>query len=140
MWTEFRTFAMRGNVIDLATGVIIGAAFNKIVTSLTNDILLPPIGLIVGKMDFSNLFVDLSGQGYQTLAEAKAAAVPTMNYGLFINNVIDFLIMAFVVFLIVRQVNRWKAKPSVSAKDCPYCLNKIPLKATRCGNCTSDLA
>lgn len=139
MWKEFRTFAMRGNVVDLATGVIIGAAFNKIVTSLTNDILMPPIGLIIGKMDFSNLFIDLSRREFQTLAEAKAAAVPTINYGIFLNNVIDFLIVAFVVFLVVRQMNRWKEKPALTTKDCPFCFNKIPVKATRCGNCTSTL-
>jgi large conductance mechanosensitive channel len=140
MLKEFKEFVARGNVIDLAVGIIIGAAFGKIVTSFVTDVLMPPIGLLLGKVDFSNLFVILSGDKYKSLAEAKAAGVPTIAYGLFINTVIDFLIVAFVIFLMVRQINRWKrpaAAPSV--KDCQYCLSSIPEKATRCPNCTSEL-
>lgn len=143
MWKEFRDFAMRGNVIDLAVGIIIGAAFGKIVTSLVNDVLMPPIGVVLGKVDFSNLFVSLSGQHYNSLADAKAAGAATLNYGVFINNIIDFLIVAFAVFLLVRQVNRLTEKPEPAAapttKDCPYCISKIPLQATRCPQCTSEL-
>ncbi len=143
MWKDFRDFAMRGNVIDLAVGIIIGAAFGKIVSSLVNDILMPPIGVLLGKVDFSSLFVSLSGQHYGSLAEAKAAGAATLNYGVFINNIIDFLIVAFAVFLLVQQVNRFtkKAEPAAAptTKDCPYCLSKIALKATRCPQCTSQL-
>ncbi len=143
MWKEFRDFAMRGNVVDLAVGIIIGAAFGKIVSSLVNDILMPPIGVLLGKVDFSNLFVSLSGQSYTSLAEAKAAGAATLNYGVFINNIIDFLIVAFAVFLLVRQVNRFTRKPEPPAapttKECPYCVTQIPLKAIRCPQCTSDL-
>ncbi len=144
MWKEFRDFAMRGNVIDLAVGIIIGAAFGKIVSSLVNDILMPPIGVLLGKVDFSNLFVSLSGQHYNSLAEAKTAGAATLNYGVFINNIIDFVIVAFAVFLLVQQVNRFTKKPEAPAapttKDCPYCVSKIPLQATRCPQCTSQLA
>ena len=144
MWREFRDFAMRGNVVDLAVGIIIGAAFGKIVSSFVNDILMPPIGVLLGKVDFSNLFVSLSSQHYGSLAEAKAAGAATLNYGIFINNIIDFLIVAFAVFLLVQQVNRLTKKPEPAAapttKDCPYCLSKIPLKATRCPQCTSQIA
>src|SRR5262245_32658313 len=133
---------MRGNVRDLAVGVIIGAAFCKIVTSFVNDVMMPPIGLLVGKVDFSNLFLDLSGAHHASIAEAKAAGAATLNYGIFINNIIDFLLVAFAIFLLVRQVNRFN-KPEAAAapttKDCPYCLSSIPLKATRCPNCTSQL-
>src|SRR5580704_14783960 len=115
MWKEFRDFAMRGNVIDLAVGIIIGAAFGKIVTSLVNDILMPPLGVILGKVDFTNLFVNLSGKSYASLAEAKAAGAATINYGVFINNIIDFVIVAFAVFLLIRQVNRFTAKPAAPA-------------------------
>jgi large conductance mechanosensitive channel len=144
MFKEFKTFAMRGNVLDLAVGVIIGAAFGKIVTSFVSDVLMPPIGLLLGKVDFSNLFVDLSGQHHATMAEAKAAGAATLNYGLFINNIIDFLLVAFAVFLLVRQVNRFNKEPEAApaaptTKDCPFCLSAIPLKATRCPNCTSQL-
>jgi large conductance mechanosensitive channel len=142
MLKEFKEFAMRGNVLDMAVGIIIGAAFGKIVTSLVNDILMPPFGLILGKMDFSNLFLNISGTTYPSLAAAKAAGAATVNYGIFINNVIDFLIVAFVIFLLVRQVNKWN-KPAPAAapttKDCPYCASAIPLKATRCPLCTSEL-
>ena len=142
MWKEFRDFAMRGNVIDLAVGIIIGAAFGKIVTSLVNDILMPPIGILLGKVDFSNLFINLSGKDYGSLTEAKAAGAATINYGLFINNIIDFVIVAFAVFLLVRQVNRFAKKPAVAApttKECPFCTSTIPLKATRCPQCTSEI-
>ena len=142
MLKEFKEFAMKGNVLDLAVGFILGAAFGKIVTSLVSDIIMPPIGLILGKVDFSSLFLNLSGKSYSSLAEAKAAGAATLNYGLFINNVVDFLIVAFAVFLLVRMVNRWN-KPAPAAapatKDCPFCLSKIPVKATRCPNCTSQV-
>jgi len=144
MLQEFKTFALRGNVLDLAIGIIIGTAFGKIITSLVNDVLMPPIGLLLGKVDFSNLFIDLSGQGYPSLAAAQAAGAPTINYGLFINSVIDFVIVAFVIFLLVRQVNRLTAPPAQApaaptTKECPYCLSTIPIKATRCAYCTSEL-
>jgi len=144
MWKEFREFAMRGNVIDLAVGVIIGAAFGKIVTSLVSDVLMPPFGLVLGKVDFSSLFVTLSGGHYNSLAEAKAAGAATLNYGLFINNIIDFLLVAFAVFLLVKQVNRFMPKPpappAAEAKECEYCKSSIPKAATRCPHCTSQLA
>ena len=143
MWKEFRDFAMRGNVVDLAIGVIIGAAFGKIVSSLVNDVLMPPIGVILGQVDFSNLFLSLSGQHFASLADAKAAGAATLNYGVFINNVIDFVIVAFVVFMVMKQVNRFtkkaEAEPAPATKECPYCLSKIPLKATRCPQCTSEV-
>jgi large conductance mechanosensitive channel len=142
MWKEFRDFAMRGSVVDLAIGVIIGAAFGKIVSSLVADILMPPIGLILGRVDFSSIFVTLSTHHYASIAEAKAAGAPTINIGLFINNVIDFLIVAFVVFLLVRQINRLfpKPVPPVATRDCPRCATAIPLAATRCPHCTSELS
>lgn len=143
MFKEFREFAMRGNMIDLAVGIIIGAAFGKIVTSLVNDIIMPPIGLLLGKVDFSNLFINLSGKNYATLAEAKAAGAATINYGLFLNTVIDFLIVAFAVFLLIRQINRFKRRqeeaPAPDTKDCPYCCSGIPVQATKCPHCTADL-
>jgi large conductance mechanosensitive channel len=143
MLKEFKEFAMRGNVLDMAVGIIIGAAFGKIITSLVNDILMPPLGLVLGKVDFSSLFLNISGTSYPTLAAAKAANAATINYGIFINNIIDFLIVAFAVFLLVRQVNRWTTKPAPAAapttKDCPYCATKIPIAATRCPNCTSEI-
>jgi len=142
MLKEFKAFAMRGNVVDMAVGIIIGAAFGKIITSLVSDVLMPPIGLILGKVDFSSLFLNLSGKSYGTLAEAKAAGAATINYGLFLNSIIDFLIVAFVIFLLVRQVNRWNQPAPAAApatKDCGFCATAIPLKATRCPNCTSDL-
>jgi len=140
MWKEFREFAVRGNVVDLAVGLIIGAAFGKIVTSLVNDLLMPPLGLILGKVDFSNLFIDLSGKGYPSVAAAKAAGAPTINYGVFINNVIDFVIVAFAVFLLVRGINRLRRPAPAAApttRPCPFCLTTIPLAATRCPACTS---
>ena len=142
MLKEFKEFAMRGNVLDMAVGIIIGAAFGKIITSFVGDILMPPLGLLLGKVDFSNLFLSLSGQ-YPSLAAAKAAGAPTINYGMFLNTVLDFLIVAFAIFLLIRQVNRFMPKPAPAAppatKDCPYCLSAVPLKATRCLHCTSDL-
>ena len=144
MLKEFKEFAMRGNVVDMAVGIIVGAAFGKIVSSLVNDILMPPIGLLLGKMDFSNLFLNLSGKSYATVAEAKAAGAVTISYGIFINNILDFIIVAFAVFLLVRQLNRLKradtAPPAPMTKDCPYCLSKIPLQAVRCPFCTSEVA
>jgi large conductance mechanosensitive channel len=143
MLKEFREFALRGNVVDLAIGVIIGAAFGKIVTSFVNDILMPPLGLLLGRVDFSNLFINLSSQHYATLAEAKQAGAATLNYGAFINTVIDFVIVAFAIFLLIQQVNRLtrraKEAPTPTTKPCPYCLTSIPLKATRCPSCTSHL-
>lgn len=139
MFKEFQEFAIKGNVIDMAVGIIIGAAFGKIVSSFVNDILMPPIGLLLGKVDFSNLFLNLSGKPYGSLAGAKSAGAATLNYGLFLNTVIDFVIVAFAIFLVVRQMNRLKRKPEVVSKECPYCLSKVPLKATRCPNCTSAL-
>ena len=144
MLKEFREFAMRGNVIDLAVGVIIGAAFGTIVKSLVDDIIMPPIGLLIGGLDFSNLFLSLSGQEYASLAAAKAAGAATINYGVFLNNVLNFLIVAFAVFMLVRQINRMKrqapaAVPAATEKSCPYCVSTIALAATRCPQCTSEL-
>jgi large conductance mechanosensitive channel len=143
MWNEFKDFIRRGNVIDLAVAVIIGGAFGKIVSSLVNDIVMPPIGLLLGKVDFNNLFLSLTGTKYPSLADAQAAGAPTINYGVFINTIIEFLIIAFVVFLIVRQLNRMKKKPAPAeapkTKACPYCFTDIPIPATRCPNCTSEL-
>jgi large conductance mechanosensitive channel len=144
MLKEFKEFAMRGNVLDMAVGIIIGAAFGKIITSLVGDVLMPPIGLLLGKIDFSKLFINLSGQYYASLADAKAAGAATINYGTFINTVIDFVIVAFAIFLLIRQVNKLKRQPEpVSAvpttKECPFCLSVIPIKATRCPHCTSEL-
>jgi large conductance mechanosensitive channel len=141
MLKEFKAFAMRGNVVDMAVGIIIGAAFGKIITSFVGDVLMPPIGLLLGKVDFSNLFITLSEKSFNTLAEAKAAGVPTLNYGLFLNVVVDFIIVAVAVFMLVRQVNRLLPKPEVApvTKECPFCVSKIALQATRCPNCTSEL-
>jgi len=144
MFKEFKTFIMRGNVLDLAVAVIIGGVFGKIVSSLVNDILMPPIGLAVGKVDFSGLYANLSDTTYASLAEAQKAGAPVIKYGLFINTVIDFVIVSFVIFLVVRLANRLqraKAEPAAAptTKDCPHCLMTVPLKATRCGHCTSDL-
>ncbi len=141
---EFKQFIMRGNVIDMAVGVIIGAAFGKIVASMVSDIIMPPIGLLLGKVDFSSLFINMSGKVYGSLAEAQAAGAPTLNYGLFLNNVINFLIVAFVIFIMIRQINKLQkpAKPGSSAapttRECPFCCSTIALKAVRCPNCTSQ--
>jgi large conductance mechanosensitive channel len=141
---EFKEFAMRGNVMDLAVGVIIGAAFGKIVSSLVEDIIMPPIGKLLGHVNFSDLYINLSGETYKSLADAKAHSAATLNYGLFLNTVINFLIVAFAVFLVVHQVNRWTKKPEApvapTTKDCPQCAMRIPIAAKRCGHCTSQLA
>ena len=143
MLKEFKEFAMRGNVLDLAVGVIIGAAFGKIVSSLVDDIIMPPVGKALGHADFSNLFINLSETSYPTIAAAKAAGSPTINYGIFLNTVINFLIVAFAVFLLVRTVNRWTVKPAQAVapttKDCPQCAMAIPIAAKKCGHCTSAL-
>jgi len=144
MFAEFKKFAMRGNVIDLAVGFIMGGAFGAIVSSLVNDIIMPPIGLLLNKVDFSNLFINLSGQPIASIAEAKRAGIPTINYGLFINTVINFIIVAFALFIVIRQVNRWTAPkpvppPAPTTKECPFCFTAIPIKALRCPNCTSEL-
>ena len=143
MLKEFKAFAMRGNVIDLAVGVIIGAALGKIISSFVNDLLMPPIGLLLGKVDFTNLYISLTGEKYSSLAEAQAAGAPTFNYGLFINNVIDFLIVAFIIFLLIRAINRLSRKEEkpaeVTTRECPFCLTNINKKATRCPNCTSEV-
>ncbi|MCE7910257.1 MAG: large conductance mechanosensitive channel protein MscL [Candidatus Brocadia sp.] len=136
MLKEFKTFAMRGNVLDLAVGIIIGAAFGKIITSLVNDIIMPPIGLLLGKMDFSNLFVNLSGTPYNSRTEAQAAGAPTIGYGAFVNTVIDFIIVAFAIFMLVRVINK-VVQPAT--KVCSFCISAIPFKATRCPFCTSEL-
>lgn len=141
MLKEFRDFAMRGNVLDLAIAVIIGAAFGTVVNSVVTDILMPPIGEAVGKVDFKDLFIPLRGDTYPSLAAAKAAGAPVIAYGQFLNTVINFLIIAFTVFLIVKQANRFKAPVPVAAatRDCPYCLSSIPEKAARCAHCTSQV-
>ena len=139
MLKEFRDFIARGNVLDLAVAVVIGAAFGKIVTSFVEDILMPPIGLLLGNVDFSDLFVNLSGTAYESVEAAKAAGAPTINYGIFVNTLINFLIIALAIFLIGKQVNRLKKEKEVSVKDCPVCATEIPLKARRCPNCTTDL-
>jgi large conductance mechanosensitive channel len=135
---EFKEFAMRGNVLDLAVGVIIGVAFGKVVSSLVDDVLMPPLGRLVGKVDFSNLYLNLSGTHYDTLAEAKAHGA-ALSYGNFINTIINFLIVAFAVFLLVRSVNKWMPKPvaPTATKQCPQCAMQIPVNAKKCGHCTS---
>jgi large conductance mechanosensitive channel len=142
MLKEFRDFVVRGNVLDLAVAVIIGGAFGKIVTSFVNDILMPPIGLLLGGVDFTNLFVALDGKSYESLEAAKTAGAATVNYGVFLNTVIDFLFVAFFIFMIVRMANRLQ-KPAPAAepttKECPYCYSTIPIKAKRCPSCTSQL-
>jgi large conductance mechanosensitive channel len=143
MWKEFREFAARGSVLDLAVGVIIGAAFGQIVTSLVTDVIMPPIGMVIGGLDFSNLFITLNGGSYPSLAAAQAAGAPTINYGRFANTVLQFLVVAFVIFMLVRQINRMKtpapAAPTDDSRDCPYCVSRISRKATRCPNCTSEI-
>ena len=142
---EFRDFAMKGNVIDMAVGVIIGASFGKIVTSLVNDIIMPLVGRLIGKINFSNLFLNLSGTPYMTLEEAKKAGAATVNYGLFMNMILDFVIVAFVIFIVVGQLNRLKRQPQPAppgpptTKECPHCYFTIPIRATRCGHCGSNL-
>jgi large conductance mechanosensitive channel len=144
MLQEFKEFAMRGNVLDMAVGIIIGGAFGKIVTSLVNDILMPPIGLLMGRVDFSSLFVNLTEQSYASLDAAQKAGAPTINYGVFINTVLNFVIIAFAIFLLIRQINHLKRQPEAVpaepvSKECTYCYSSIPLKASRCPQCTSQL-
>jgi large conductance mechanosensitive channel len=144
MFNEFKAFILRGNVLDLAVAVIIGGAFGKIVTSFVNDVILPPVGLLLGNVDFSNLYVSLSGAEFASLAEAQKAGAATLNYGLFLNAIVNFLIIALVIFLVVRAANRLQAlkgKPgeAPTTRDCPHCLSTVPVKATRCAHCTSTL-
>ena len=142
MLREFKTFLMRGNVIDLAVAVVIGAAFGAIVTSFVNDLLMPPLGLLLGRVSFNDLFISLTGQTYPTLAAAKAAGAPTLNYGVFINTVLNFVFVAFAVFLLIRQVNRLKGPPPPAApatRECPQCETAIPVRARRCPYCTSEV-
>ncbi len=142
MWQEFKKFIQRGSVIDLAVGVIIGGAFGSIVNSLVNDMIMPPVGLLVGNVDFSNLYINLSGGNYSSLAEAQNAGAVTINIGLFINTLINFLILAFVIFILVHQVNKLQKPKTATApvtKECPFCYSNIPVKATRCPQCTSEL-
>lgn len=144
MLNEFKQFIMRGNILDLAIGVIMGTSFGAIVTSLVNDLIMPPIGKLTGNVDFKDLFLSLNGKHYPTLAAAKAAAAPTVNYGLFFNTVLNFVIVAFVVFLLIKQINRLTgrggaAHAAASIKECRYCASTIPMRATRCPHCTSEL-
>jgi large conductance mechanosensitive channel len=144
MFKEFKEFAMKGNVVDLAVGVVIGGAFGKIVTSLVNDIIMPLVGLLIGGVDFTNLFITLDGSNFSTLAEAQEAGAATLNYGLFIGAIIDFLIISFSIFMVIRQINKLKKKEEVvveevTTKECNYCHTEIPIKATRCPHCTSNL-
>tara|TARA_R110000787_G_scaffold3947_1_gene15374 strand:+ start:79 stop:510 length:432 start_codon:yes stop_codon:yes gene_type:complete len=142
MLKEFKIFAMRGNVMDMAVGIIIGAAFGKIVTSFVKDIVMPPIGLLLGGVDFSDLFINLSSQSYASLEAARAAGAATINYGVFINTVVDFIIIAFAIFLVIKQMNRLAREdpaPDPTTRECPHCLSAIPIKATRCAHCTSEV-
>lgn len=139
---EFKEFIMQGNVLDMAVGIIIGVAFGKIITSLVNDVLMPPIGLLLGHVNFKDLYINLSGKTYPSLEVAASAGAPTINYGIFLNTVLDFLIVAFIIFMLIRVFNKLKRQPTLKepmTKDCPYCFSKIPLKATRCPSCTSAL-
>ena len=142
MLAEFKKFILRGNILDLAVGVIIGGAFGKIISSFVTDILMPPIGLLLGKIDFTNMFISLTGEKFATLAAAQEAGVPTMNIGIFVNTIVDFLIVAIVIFLIVKQMQPKEEpaqEPESTTKDCPFCFTVIPIKATRCPHCTSQL-
>ena len=145
MLKEFKEFAMKGNVVDMAIGIIIGGAFGQIVSSMVSDILMPPLGLVMGKVNFSSLYVNLSGTPFESLAKAKEAGAATINYGIFANTVINFIIVAFVIFMLVKQMNRLKKAeapapaPAPTTKDCPACLSAVPLKATRCAHCTGEL-
>lgn len=138
MLKEFREFIMRGSVLDLAVALVLGAAFGAVISSFVKDILMPPIGLLFGGVDFANLFITLKGERHPTLAAAQAAGAPTINYGVFINTLIAFIIIAFAIFLIVRQVNRMR-REGATIKDCPFCLSKVPIGARRCPFCTSEL-
>lgn len=140
MLKEFKEFALKGNVIDMSVGIIIGASFGKIVSSLVADLLTPPLGLILGRMDFSSLFVSLSGKHYASLAEAKAAGAATLNYGLFLNNIFDFVLVALVLFLLIRWVNRIRKPVGPDTHECPECLSLIPVRARRCAHCASVLS
>ncbi len=143
MWEEFKKFAMKGNMLDLAIGIIIGGAFGKIISSFVADIIMPPISLLLGKVNFIDMFATLAGDKFPTLEAAKTGGAVTLNYGLFISTVIDFLIVAFVIFLLIRQINKMTAKPAPVAapttKECPHCFSTISIKATRCPNCTSEI-
>ena len=142
MLKEFKDFALRGNVVDMAVGIIIGGAFGKIISSLVGDVLMPPIGKLMGNVDFSDLYINLSTVEYDSLAAAQAAGAATVKYGLFINTVLDFVIVAFAIFIVIKQMNRLKAQPAPAepnTKDCPKCCSTIPIKATRCPQCTSEL-
>ena len=145
MFKEFKEFAMRGSVLDMAVGIIIGAAFGKIVSSFVGDVMMPPLGLLIGKVDFSNLFLNLSGKTYDTLAAAKAAGAPTLNYGVFLDACINFIIVAFAIFLLVKAVNKLKREEKApeaapTTRPCPQCLMEVPVAAKRCGHCTSQLS
>jgi large conductance mechanosensitive channel len=142
MLKEFKTFIMRGNVLDLAVGIVIGAAFGAVVTSFVADVLMPPIGMLFGKVNFADLFINLSSIPVASVAEAKAKGIPTLNYGLFLSTLINFIIVAFAIFLVVKASNRLRgpaAPAEVTTRECPFCLSQIPLKATRCPNCTSTV-
>lgn len=141
MWKEFREFIARGNVVDLAIAVVIGAAFGRIITSLVEGVIMPPIGLLLGKVDFSKLFIDLSGRRPESLADAQLRGLPVIAYGRFLNDVVTFLIIALIIFLIVKAINRLRAEPPPppNTKDCPYCVTAIPLSAVRCPACTSEV-
>ena len=147
MWKEFREFAVKGNVVDLAIGIVIGTAFGKIVSSLVDDVIMPPFSLLLGRVNFANLYINLSGKQYNSLSEAKSAGAVTINYGAFINNIITFVLVAFALFLVVKQINRVRRivsereekQEKVTHKDCPYCFMQVPVKATRCPLCTSLL-
>lgn len=142
MLKEFREFIMRGNVVDMAIGIIVGGAFGKIISSFVSDILMPPLGLLLGRVNFADLFINLSDKQYASVAAAKAAGAPTINYGVFINTVMDFVIVAFAIFLMISQLNRLKQKPAAvppATKECPFCISAVPVKASRCPHCTSQL-
>ena len=142
MWKDFREFALKGSMIDLAIGIIIGAAFGKVITSLVNDVIMPPIGLLLGKVDFSSLYLNLSGKNFASMQEAVDAGAPILKYGLFVNTLIEFFIIALVIFVVVKNINNLRKKEAEKepeTKDCQYCLSSIPVKATRCPNCTSEL-
>jgi large conductance mechanosensitive channel len=142
MLKEFRDFAMRGNVVDMAVGIILGVAFGKIVSSLVADIIMPPIGVLMGGVDFSDYYINLTSVAYESLAAAKEAGAATINIGVFFNTVIDFVIVAFAIFIVIKQMNRLKKAPppaDPTTKDCPHCLSSIPIKATKCAHCTADI-
>ncbi|NEW09440.1 large-conductance mechanosensitive channel protein MscL [Paenibacillus sp. SYP-B3998] len=145
MLKEFKDFAFKGNMVDLAVGVIIGGAFGKVITSIVNDLIMPPIGLLLGKVKFNDLFISLNGTHYDTLADAAKVSAPTFNYGQFLSTFLDFLIVAFVIFMVVRQITKFRKKEAPkekapATKSCPHCLSDIPAQATRCKFCTSELA